>query len=163
VEEEPTHKRILVAVDGSSASNVALDEAIQLARSWRAALRIAHVIDVPYSYPDVLYGEVAAELEPAWQAWRQAGERVLAQAGASARRAELEPDVVLLQSEGRLLADAPWMTCVRWGMVAPTGALRSHRTPEDVQSNERKPCNRRSYVAGTFDARLSNILRSGHE
>jgi nucleotide-binding universal stress UspA family protein len=94
---------------------VALDEAIQLARSWRAALRIAHVIDVPYSYPDVLYGEVAAELEPAWQAWRQAGERILAQAGASARRAALEPDTVLLQSEGRRASAALVKDAERWG------------------------------------------------
>jgi nucleotide-binding universal stress UspA family protein len=113
--EGVTHKRILVAVDGSSVSNAALDEAIQLARSSRAALRIAHVIDVPYSYPDVLYGEVAAELEPAWQAWRQAGERILAEAGARARLDEFEPEVVLLQSEGRRAGAALVQEAERWG------------------------------------------------
>ena len=103
-----------MAVDGSSASNAALDEAIQLARSSRAALRIAHVIDAPFSYPDVLYGEVAAELEPAWQAWREAGENILAQAGARARLAELEPEVVLLQGEGRRVSAALVKDAERW-------------------------------------------------
>jgi nucleotide-binding universal stress UspA family protein len=109
------HKRILVAVDGSSTSNATLEEAIRLAREWRAALRIVHVIDSPYSYPEVLYGEVAAELETMWQAWRHAGEDILAQAGARARQAQLEPEVVLLQGEGRRASAAVVKEAERWG------------------------------------------------
>ena len=38
-------KRILVAVDGSSTANQALQEAIKLAKEMQAQLRIVHVID----------------------------------------------------------------------------------------------------------------------
>lgn len=109
------HKRVLVAVDGSSTSNATLEEAIRLAGEWHAALRIVHVIDSPCSYPEVLYGEVAAELETMWQAWRHAGEGILAQAGARARQAQLEPEVVLLQGEGRRASAAVVKEAERWG------------------------------------------------
>lgn len=62
----------------------------------------------------MLYGEVAAELEPAWQAWRQAGERILAEADARARLDEFEPEVVLLQSEGRRAGAALVQEAERW-------------------------------------------------
>ncbi len=109
------HKRILVAVDGSSTSNGTLEEAIRLAGEWRAALRIVHVIDSPRSYPEVLYGEVAAELETLWQAWRHAGEGILAQAGVRAREAQLEPELALLESEGRRASAAVVKEAERWG------------------------------------------------
>ncbi len=109
------HKRILVAVDGSSASKATLEEAIRLAGDWSAALRIVHVIDSPRSYPEVLYGEVAAELETLWQAWRHAGEGILAQAGERAREAQLEPELALLESEGRRASAAVVKEADRWG------------------------------------------------
>ncbi len=116
-----------MAVDGSHTSKAALDEAIQLAREWCAALRIAHVIDPPHSYPDVLYGEVAAELEPVWQAWRQSGERILAEASAHARAAELEPEAVLLQSEGPRASAAVVKEAERWGADLIVIGAQEHR------------------------------------
>ena len=41
----PLYKRILVAVDGSPTSDKALDEAIRLAQSGGASLRLLHVVD----------------------------------------------------------------------------------------------------------------------
>jgi nucleotide-binding universal stress UspA family protein len=43
--ESAMFKRILVAVDGSSTANQALQEAIKLAREMQGQLRIVHVID----------------------------------------------------------------------------------------------------------------------
>lgn len=40
-----TYKRILVAVDGSETSTLAMQEAIKLAKDQRAALKIIHVAD----------------------------------------------------------------------------------------------------------------------
>jgi len=39
------YKHILVAVDGSDTSNLALQEAMKLAKEQQAALRLIHVID----------------------------------------------------------------------------------------------------------------------
>ncbi len=55
------YKKILVAVDGSGTSNAALGEALELARVQQARLRLLHVVDSPYAYPDVMYGHVAGD------------------------------------------------------------------------------------------------------
>ena len=39
------YKHILVAVDGSDTSNLALQEAMKLAKEQQAALRLIHVVD----------------------------------------------------------------------------------------------------------------------
>lgn len=39
------YKQILVPVDGSDTSNLALKEAIKLAKEQQAALRLIHVVD----------------------------------------------------------------------------------------------------------------------
>jgi nucleotide-binding universal stress UspA family protein len=39
------YKQILVPVDGSDTSNLALEEAIKLAKDQQAALRLIHVVD----------------------------------------------------------------------------------------------------------------------
>jgi len=44
------YKQILVAVDGSDASNLALKEAIKLAKDQQAALRLIHVVDETQAY-----------------------------------------------------------------------------------------------------------------
>lgn len=44
------YKRILVAVDGSDTSNIALKAAIDLAKEQRATLRLIHVIDEMPTY-----------------------------------------------------------------------------------------------------------------
>ena len=55
------YKHILVAVDGSDTSNLALQEAIKLAKEQQASLRLVHVFDatpayviaeMPYPVPD---------------------------------------------------------------------------------------------------------------
>ncbi|HET7874195.1 MAG TPA: universal stress protein, partial [Methylomirabilota bacterium] len=95
------HKRILVAVDGSPTSEAALAEAVAAAAGSDATLRLVHVVDSPYSYPDVLYGQVAADLDGVRRAWRQAGEEILAKAGARAREAGVAVEPALLESDGR--------------------------------------------------------------
>ena len=44
------YKHILVAVDGSDTSNLALQEAIKLAKEQQASLRLVHVFDAPHHY-----------------------------------------------------------------------------------------------------------------
>lgn len=86
------YRRILVALDGSDTSELALRQAIELARVHGARLRLLHVID-----------ELGVKLEPArtlddfWRAARQAGERILDRARARALKAGIEPETKLLE------------------------------------------------------------------
>jgi len=45
-------RRILLAVEGSTTSKAAIRAALELARESGVRLRVAHVIDSPYDYPD---------------------------------------------------------------------------------------------------------------
>ena len=51
------YKHILVAVDGSDTSNLALQEAMKLAKEQQAALRLIHVVDETpvYMTMDIAY------------------------------------------------------------------------------------------------------------
>ncbi len=87
------YERILVAVDGSPPSTLALDEAVKLAKEQRAKLRIVHVVDeglvVSPNVPSFNLGET----DPA-QAER--GRSILQGACERARRGGLEPEAILL-------------------------------------------------------------------
>jgi nucleotide-binding universal stress UspA family protein len=109
------HKRILVAVDGSSTGNAALAEALALAKAEQAQVRVVHVVDSPYLYPDALYGSVAADLEAIRRAWRQAGQTVIDQAVAAARHAGTAPESGLVESDGQRLSGVIVDEARRWG------------------------------------------------
>ena len=47
------YKRILVAVDGSDTSNLALQEAIKLAKGQKSVLLLLHVVDLTMAYSAV--------------------------------------------------------------------------------------------------------------
>ncbi|HXJ81328.1 MAG TPA: universal stress protein [Candidatus Methylomirabilis sp.] len=100
------YTRILLAVDGSSPSDAALREALALARGTQARLRVVHVIDSPYDYPDVMFGHVAGDLEDLQQAWQKVGREVLDRALSVARTVPLEPEVSLIETAGRRLSEA---------------------------------------------------------
>ena len=98
------YRRVLVAIDGSEASDLALRQAIQLAKGQRARLRLVHVVD-----------EVAAQgampSAPAdfWSAVRKAGARILERARARAVRDGVEAETKLLEvrSFGGLVRRVP--------------------------------------------------------
>jgi len=100
-------KRILVALDGSPASNAGLKVAIQLASDQRAALLGLHVIDdaaialnfegsyFPSSYVDTFYTSL-----------RETGRKTLAKAEALARSANVEIKPLLVEARGAAVAHA---------------------------------------------------------
>lgn len=108
-------KRILVAVDGSPMSDAAGAEAVELARDRSAQLRLIHVVDSPYAYPDALYGQVSVDFEALREAWRAAGRRVLDRAMDAARQAQVEPEAALVESDGRRPATVIVGEAERWG------------------------------------------------
>lgn len=87
-EEPKMYKHLLVAVDGSETANLALREAIKLAKDQHAALRLVHVVDLTMAY-SMVEAPYVAELE---KAVRAAGEKVIADCSATARAAGIEFD-----------------------------------------------------------------------
>lgn len=85
-------KRIVVAIDGSSTSKMALREAIKLAKDQQSVLRIVYVVDVV-----TLAAESPYELVEYEDSVRRAGDRVLKQAAAAARKAGIEAETARLE------------------------------------------------------------------
>jgi nucleotide-binding universal stress UspA family protein len=77
------YKRILIDVDGSKISNLALKEAIRLAKEQRAALRLIHVVDVMPAY--ITMGEVPYSIDVYQKSMQDAGREVLATCTAKAK------------------------------------------------------------------------------
>jgi nucleotide-binding universal stress UspA family protein len=88
--------RILVAIDDSKISDLALQEATSLAKDQKAALRILHVIDVSPAYLTVDTPYPFVEYQQAMQA---AGEKLLANRVAKAQHAGIKVDSKLIAIE----------------------------------------------------------------
>ena len=100
-------KRILVALDGSAASNAGFKSALQLAGDEHAMLAGLHVLDdssvtlnfegayVPAPYVDKLF-----------QSLRQRGHEILKQAEGAAKAAGVDMQAVLVESRGQTIAHA---------------------------------------------------------
>jgi nucleotide-binding universal stress UspA family protein len=90
------YRRILAAVDGSTTSERALKEALQLAKEQSATLRLAHVIDDTIGYSGIETPQQVANYQAEL---RGAGEEVLSSAAAVVRAADLEPETSLIAIE----------------------------------------------------------------
>ena len=90
------YKRILVPIDGSPTSARGLREAIGFAKGQKARLQLVHVVDVHNAMLAGLEsGDTVADLSAALQ---QHGRRILAAAAASARKAGVASETVLLET-----------------------------------------------------------------
>lgn len=88
------YKHILVAVDGSDTSNLALREAVRLAKELQALLRIVHVVE------EVTLNIDAEFVMDAYQeAMRKTGEEVLRKAESAARESGIKAETKLLEIE----------------------------------------------------------------
>ncbi len=84
------YRHILAAVDGSTTSNLALQEAIRLAKDQKAELRLVHVVDETPAYVEAPYQ--VAEYQ---KASRQAGQKVLMTCAAAVQEAGISADTKL--------------------------------------------------------------------
>jgi len=93
------YRRILVAVDGSAASNKGLREAIRLAKAERARLFIVHVVDEFQAFAslDGLAAAPGVDLVPML---REGGKRILAKAKLTADEAGVRAKTVLREMIG---------------------------------------------------------------
>jgi nucleotide-binding universal stress UspA family protein len=106
------YNRILVAVDGSETSNLALKEAIKLANDQHAALRFVHVVDVSLIYID-LGAPYVLEYQKALQA---TGQKVIDDCSAIVRDAGIEFDTtsIVVDMIGQHVYDAIEEEAKRW-------------------------------------------------
>jgi nucleotide-binding universal stress UspA family protein len=112
------YERILVAIDESATSELALKEAALLAKEHNATLRLAHVIDDSFAYTAVL---MPHQLAPQQLVERQAGlrsfgEDVLSRGAAAARAfgANAETTLLTIAAAGDRVYDSIEQEAVRW-------------------------------------------------
>ena len=87
------YRRVLVAIDGSETSDLALRQAIRLAKAQRARLRLVHVVDEVATN-----GAMPCAPTDFWKAVRKAGERILESARMRAVRDGVEAETKLLEN-----------------------------------------------------------------
>ena len=92
------YQRILIAVDGSDTSYLALDHAVQLAQSQRARLRIVHVVEL-FKYPLTMLDGPVFDPTPLWEALREEGRHALSVAEAKARSAGVDSEIAMLEGD----------------------------------------------------------------
>lgn len=94
----PMYERILVPVDGSETSRLGLGEAIQLAKSLGARIRIIHIVN---KLPWVTSVELAADIvQGLVDQLRSSGECILHDSVAAVRAAEVGVDSRLIEAIG---------------------------------------------------------------
>jgi len=98
------YKRILVPINGSTASERALQEAIELAREGKAQLRLVYVLEdiLPLAEEGFDYSDSAAMQETA----RKAAEDTLAQAADKVRKSGASVETTLVDKLGQGVIDA---------------------------------------------------------
>ena len=107
------YKRILVAVDGSKTSNAALAEAIKLAKSRRARLRLIHVVDETTTY---MAADLPYAIDDYLKFIRATGRKELANCAGriKASRIKFDTKFVVIKSLGQRIADAISKEAKRW-------------------------------------------------
>lgn len=106
------YRRILVPVDGSTASRLGLRHAIGLAKDQEARLRFLNVMD---DYLGLSGVEIpAASMDFLLGLARETGERCVGEAAALARKKRLNADSLLLHGSGRHASDAILEAARKW-------------------------------------------------
>ena len=106
------YNHVLVAVDGSDTANLALREAIKLAKDQPSVLRLVHVVETP-AYMIVEAQNVVADYQKAIQ---EAGQKVLANCFEIVRAAGCEADtkIIVIQTLDQSVYDAIDEEAKRW-------------------------------------------------
>lgn len=106
------YKRILVPVDGSETSNLALDTAVRLARESGAAIRVVHVVEeMAYLTGYDQFGGYSGGL---LKAMRDNGNRILQEARDRVQQAGLDGDAMLFDQFGEHLGETVAKAARTW-------------------------------------------------
>jgi nucleotide-binding universal stress UspA family protein len=107
------YQRILVAVDESTTSELALKEAALLAKEQHATVRLSHVVDDTYSYTAL---ETPRQMADRQAELRKAGKQVLTSAAALTRALGVTAETTLLEivEPGKHVYDSIEQEAARW-------------------------------------------------
>lgn len=100
------YQRILVPIDGSEPSRLAIQEAIKLAKSGASQIQLFHVVDEhlvgPTFDPSYVSSAIYTDAIAAFQAQ---GRRILDEAATVLRQSGIEPQCTFIETIGRRPAD----------------------------------------------------------
>ena len=100
------YQRILLPIDGSEPSRLAIAEAIKLAKAGAAQIQLIHVVDEylvgPTFDPSYMSSAIYNDAIAAFQAQ---GRRILDEAAAALRKEGIEPQCTFIETVGRRPAD----------------------------------------------------------
>ena len=103
------YRRILIPMDGSACSQLALDHGVRLAKEQQAEVRIVHVLDL-----QPLHESEMLDVEPIADAWRRAAEGVVARAAEAAARSGIRAERAILEALRQRVADVIVEESKRW-------------------------------------------------
>jgi nucleotide-binding universal stress UspA family protein len=105
-EDSEMYERVLVPIDGSNPSQLAIQEAIKLAKGGATQIQLFHVVDEhlvgPTFDPSYVSSAIYADAIAAFQAQ---GRRILDEAAALLRQANIEPRCTFIETIGRRPAE----------------------------------------------------------
>lgn len=119
------YRRILVPVDGSTASNVGRAQAIGLARTEGARLRFLNVIDESVGLNSAYLG--VADVTELLKPLRDLGERSVQEAVALAVKKGLRAETAVLPSRGRNISDTILDDARKWRADLIVMSTHGHR------------------------------------
>jgi len=105
------YKRIFVPVDGSSASNAGLKEALKLAKDQHAKLRLLHIVDelVVFNTP-----EAGFNIQSVVESMKRSGQQLVKRAAKLAASRGVKAESALIESAGVRVADVITRQAKRW-------------------------------------------------
>lgn len=101
-------QRMLVAVDSSALSDLAVGEALKLAQQQHARLRLLHVVQVEIGRTDGMWYETIQ------QELRQQGQQIVDAAATRLRQAGIEVETILRESDGQRVGDVVVAEAQSW-------------------------------------------------
>ena len=106
-----SYKRILVPIDGSATAKAGLKEALKLAKTAGARLRLLHVVD---ESPLLTLPEAGYSIDTIIDELKASGQSVLAAAAKTAAAQGAKCDSALVESMGLRVADQITAEAKRW-------------------------------------------------
>ena len=110
--EQSVYAKILVPLDGSPTSTAGLIEAIRLAKSEGATVRLVHVLD---DFKFALVAEDVVYLGNTVGLLQEPGKEILAHAEALVREAGLVPESIMRETMGGRAGPVIVEEAIRWG------------------------------------------------
>ena len=106
-----SYKRILVPIDGSATSKAGLNEAVKLARTPGARLRLLHVVD---ESPILSLPEAGYSIDTIIEDLKSAGKALLVNAAKSMAAQRTKCETAMVESMGMRVADQITADAKRW-------------------------------------------------